>query len=142
MESIEAQATKLGLHVPVGCSARVIRSMGYEIPTVVAGCEILVQNNFFQIRSDFEPYHTGYCWEWPNGIFVVSLGQCWFYRTERGLDSHTITRDLLKCLQTNGQLYHITASQRQTYTSLNAWAENLLSQNKCGFSCVRSEPVK
>lgn len=71
---IHVQAERMGLVPPVGCSAGVIRDLGYDVPESVLDVELYVRDeSVLGIASEFESPTTGYVWQMPPGRFELVL---------------------------------------------------------------------
>lgn len=70
---IHVQAEELGLHLPVGCSARVIRFLGYDISWDILDCEVYSRQDTPAVESQFEVGATGYVWKEPPGVVRIAV---------------------------------------------------------------------
>lgn len=66
MKPIHVQAEEMGLQLPLGCSAEVIRGIGYEISDEVMDCEIYTQA-FDVFANSRWGTPTGFVWDLPEG---------------------------------------------------------------------------
>lgn len=73
MKPIHVQAEELDLEIPLGCSAEVIRSLGYDIPWDVLDCEVYSRQDTPVVASRFEVSSTGYVWKEPPGVLKIAI---------------------------------------------------------------------
>ena len=70
---IHVQAEELGLQLPLGCSAKVIRFLGYDISWEVLDCEVYSRQDTPAVESQFEVGATGYVWNEPPGVVKIAV---------------------------------------------------------------------
>lgn len=71
---IHLQAEQMGLTPPVGCTAGLIRELGYDVPESVMDSELYIRDgSVVGVVSDFSTPTTGYLWQMPPGRFEFVL---------------------------------------------------------------------